>query len=108
MRYNVILFPAAQRDMSRAFRWLIRHTPAAAGAWHQEISEAIDRLETFPARCPLARENPHYREEIRRLLCGQYRLIFTIRQREGHILRIRHSAQKTLKPKNRTRKPLHP
>jgi plasmid stabilization system protein ParE len=58
----------------------------------------------MPKRCPLARENEYFSNEIRQLLYGQgrniYRIIFTVLEEENictvRILHIRHAAQQTL------------
>ena len=58
----------------------------------------------MPERCPLARENDYFSQEIRQLLYGQkrnsYRILFTIVESEEvstiRILHIRHGIQQTL------------
>ncbi len=55
----------------------------------------------MPKRCPLARENEYFSQEIRQLLYGRgrnsYRILFTILEGTEvstvRILHIRHSAQ---------------
>jgi plasmid stabilization system protein ParE len=66
------------------------------------LFRAIESLNKMPFRCSLAIENDYFEEEIRQLLYGKrgrvYRIIFTIREEEVHILFVRHSAQKPLSP----------
>ncbi len=58
----------------------------------------------MPKRCPLARENKYFSQEIRQLLYGRgrnlYRILFTIVDGQDistvRILHIRHSSQQTL------------
>jgi len=58
----------------------------------------------MPKRCPIARENEYFTNEIRQLLYGKgrnlYRILFTIVEGENistvRILHIRHAAQQTL------------
>jgi hypothetical protein len=58
----------------------------------------------MPKRCPLARENEYFSQEIRQLLYGRgrnsYRILFTILEGTEvsivRILYIRHSAQQIL------------
>lgn len=58
----------------------------------------------MPKRCPIARENEYFSNEIRQLLYGKgrnsYRIFFTIVEGENiltvRILHIRHAAQQTL------------
>jgi plasmid stabilization system protein ParE len=104
MGYNVVIFPSAQKDIDQAFRWLVKHTPRGATLWHFELMEAIASLESFPFRCSLARENPYFRDELRQLLCGKYRIVFTVKDEEVHILHVRHTSRKPAKPKRRSKK----
>jgi plasmid stabilization system protein ParE len=53
-------------------------------------------LEQFPHRCPLAPESgPEL--EIRQLLYGRYRVLFTITSDTVYVLHIRHGARQQLK-----------
>ncbi len=53
----------------------------------------------MPKRCPLAKENEYFSQEIRQLLYGQrrnsYRILFTVLEEvfTVRILHIRHSSQ---------------
>lgn len=98
MIYQVVILPGAQRDIDQAYRWQARRSPHGAVDWHCDLLEAIKSLETFPFRCPLALENRFFKQELRQLLCGKYRIIFTVSGIEVHVLRVRHSARKPLKP----------
>jgi plasmid stabilization system protein ParE len=58
----------------------------------------------MPKRCPLAREDRYFSQEIRQLIYGKgrnsYRILFTIIENNEvatvRILHIRHAAQQTL------------
>lgn len=58
----------------------------------------------MPKRCPLARENEYFSQEIRQLLYGKgrnsYRILFTILEGSSvstvRVLHIRHATQQTL------------
>lgn len=58
----------------------------------------------MPKRCPVARENKYFSQEIRQLLYGRgrnsYRILFTILEREDlsivRILHIRNASQQTI------------
>jgi plasmid stabilization system protein ParE len=54
-------------------------------------------LERFPRRCPLAAESGA-ELEIRQLVYGAYRALFTIAKDTVYVLHIRHGARQTLKP----------
>ena len=54
--------------------------------------DAAATLEAFPGRCRLAPENGPFEFEIRQLLYGNYRLLFTVRDDTVVILHVRHRA----------------
>ena len=96
MNYQVITEPRAEADIHEAFRWIAEDSPKNALRWQQGLEAAIDSLETFPERCSLAPENEVFHYEIRQLLCGNYRILFTIQARVVHILHARHGARRHL------------
>ncbi len=49
----------------------------------------MKQLVAFPAASPLAPENNAFREEIRQLIVGRYRVLFTIRGSKVHVLHVR-------------------
>lgn len=65
------------------------------------LLKAIQSLEKMPKRCALARENQHFRQEIRQLLYGKgrntYRIIFTVIENQDspfvRILHVRHDVK---------------
>jgi plasmid stabilization system protein ParE len=98
--YRVIIQPNAEAELDAAYRYRYTRAPQAAARWFAGIVEAINSLEQFPARCPLAPENGHFAEEIRQLLYGARRdvfhILFTIQGDTMHVLHIRHGAQQYL------------
>ena len=100
MTCHVLIQPQAEAEIETAYLWKRDHAPQAATRWFAGIVEAINSLDQFPARCPLAPENEHFPQEIRQLLYGPrhdvYRILFTIQNDAVHVLHIRHSAQQYL------------
>src|SRR5262245_53021163 len=98
--YRVIIQPNAETELAAAYQYRYALGPQAAALWVPGIVEAINSLEQFPARCPLAPENGHFDEEIRQLLYGArrdvFRILFTIQEDTVHVLHIRHGAQQYL------------
>ena len=76
-------------------------SPTKASQWYSGLLQAIESLTQMPKRCPLARENEYFSQEIRQLLYGRgrssYRLLFTILEGQNvstvRILHIRHASQ---------------
>lgn len=99
MSYNVKVFPSAQKEIDQAYRWIVKHTSKKAFLWHFELMEAITSLENFPNRCPLARENEYFKDELRQLICGNYRIVFTVKDEEVHVIHVRHTSRQPAKPR---------
>jgi plasmid stabilization system protein ParE len=104
MTYDVIVESCARKDIDDAFRWMVTNTsPENAVDCYLEIYGAMDSLRDFPARCGFALENEFFKEEIRQLICGKYRLLFEIHGETVRVLHVRHSARRPLKPKSKRR-----
>jgi len=98
MSYKVEITEKAQEEMREATRWIAQYSPEKAALWHFELLEKADSLESSPARCPLAPESETHGKEIRHLIFGKYRILFTIEDETVYVLRVRHQAQDTLLP----------
>jgi plasmid stabilization system protein ParE len=105
MNYHIEISSLAQSEADNAFLKLSQITSATrASRWYSGLLQAIESLSQMPKRCPLARENEYFSQEIRQLLYGKgrnsYRILFTILEGQEvstvRILHIRHSRQQTL------------
>ncbi len=105
MKYRIEISSVAEAEADRAFLRLSQLTSATkACQWYSGLLQAIESLSQMPKRCPLARENNYFSQEIQQLLYGKgrnsYRILFTILEEpEVHtvrILHIRHATQQTL------------
>ncbi|MBE9005948.1 type II toxin-antitoxin system RelE/ParE family toxin [Fortiea sp. LEGE XX443] len=105
MKYRIEISSVAESEADSAFLRLSQLTSSSqASQWYAGLLQAIDSLSQMPKRCPVARENEYFSQEIRQLLYGRgrnsYRILFTIL--EGTevstvgILHIRHTAQQIL------------
>lgn len=98
MGYTIIVEERAKADIREAARWMAQYSPEKATLWHFEIEDAILSLEQMPKRCPRAQESHIFKREIRQLIFGKYRILFTIEDETVRILHIRHSAQDHWRP----------
>lgn len=106
MKRRVILEAPVAEEMEQGYRWIARHSLGAAKKWYNGCLDAIESLDQFAERCPIAPENELFSEEIRHFIYGNYRIIFTVRGSAVHILHVRHGARRPVAPlKRRTRKP---
>ena len=99
-RWNVIVELPALRDIAEAHLWLAEREPDAAVRWFNSIYDTIGSLEIFPERCPLAPESEFLNSEIREIFHGRrqykYRILFTVSEKEVHVLHVRHGARLAL------------
>ena len=85
----------AEADLETIYRHIREDSPTRAAEWRQGLLLAAQALEQFPHRCPLAAESGAALE-IRQLLSGRYRLLFTVTHDTVYILHIRHRARQPL------------
>jgi plasmid stabilization system protein ParE len=99
-RFEVIILPAAERDIDAAYTWIAEQDADVAARWYNRLMEIIFSLDTFPERCPLAPENKFLKAEIREIFHGRrrhkYRILFTVGESEVHVLHVRHGARLAL------------
>jgi len=95
--YDVITLPRAERDIEAAYGWMMNHAPSVADAWYDDVFAAIDSLGEMPQRCPLAPEAKYFKQEVRHLILGAYRILFTVDERNVRVMTIRHVSRKPLK-----------
>lgn len=105
MKYRIEISSVAEAEADSAFLQLSQVTsPTKASQWYSGLLQAIESLSQMPKRCPLARENEYFSQEIRQLLYGKgrnlYRILFTILEGQEvstvRILHIRYGTQQTL------------
>ena len=98
MAYRVEFTVRAARDLDYLYQEVNAPESISAARWYNGLENAIDTLERFPHRCPLAPEGRTARLSLRHLLYGKrprvYRVIYEIYepQRTVRILTIRHWA----------------
>ncbi len=98
--FRVRIEPTARADIADHYRYLQKHAFASdyPEEWFEEITEAILSLEEMPFRCALAPESEEFEEEIRQLIVGSYRVLFTVEEDRVHVLHVRHGKQDILRP----------
>ena len=100
MTYRIEISSVAEAEADSAFMRLSQVTSLdRASQWHSGLLKAIESLSTMPKRCPLAKENEYFSQEIRQFLYGQrrnsYRILFSVLEESStvRILHVRHSSQ---------------
>ena len=93
MRYRVEITEPAQQNIQGAYDWLGAESLRAANTWIDGLLETVESLDTFPLRCPLAPESTDHPEEIRQILYGSYRILFSVRKLKVFVLHVRHGSR---------------
>lgn len=90
-RYVVIIEDSAQANIRDAFDWGCRTWgKREARQWVRDLRTAIvKQLGVVPQGLPLAPETDEFPEEIRQMVIGRYRVLFTIKGRKVHVLHVR-------------------
>ncbi len=105
MKYRIEISSVAEAEADSAFLRLSQVVSSTrASEWYSGLLQAIESLSQMPKRCPIARENNYFSQEIRQLLYGKgrnsYRILFTILDGVDisivRILHIRHTSQQTI------------
>ena len=85
-RYNIVVSPAAERDMDSIAEYLNSFSERTAMKRLYEFDEAIDSLREMPLRCPLAGNEPYAKKGYHYLVVYPYLVFFTV---SGNTVRIR-------------------
>jgi len=89
-RFKVILLPTAKADIQTSYEWGCRVWGVRqANSWSREMyKECKERLGSMPERFPLAPENDEFPIEVRQMLAGRYRILFTIKSKTVYVFHI--------------------
>jgi plasmid stabilization system protein ParE len=78
MAYQVRITARAEQDAENALQYRQRHSGASAARWHAGLLEAVQSLEEQPERCGLAPEAGELGIDLRQLLFGKRRNVYTV------------------------------
>ena len=90
-RYAVVFEASAQEDVRRSYDWGCRiWGKKEAQRWVRELRAAVsNHLSLVPKGFPLAPEAEEFSADIRQMIVGRYRVLFTIRRSKVHVLHVR-------------------
>ena len=96
MKYRVEFADQAKSDLFGIYLWIAEDSPVNATRWVAALEAAIHALNVSPERCVVAPENEQVEEfEVRHLIVGLYRVLFTVQERVVFVLHIRHGSRRT-------------
>ena len=92
-RYAVVFEESAQADVRESYNWGCRvWGKREAQQWVRQLRTAVSKqLAVVPKGFRLAPEDDELSVEIRQLVGDRYRVLFTIKGREVHVLHVRGS-----------------
>jgi len=90
-KYKVIIEDSVQADVQDSYDWGCRvWGKTQAQIWVRELRTAITKsLATIPTAFPRAPESDEFVDEIRKMIAGRYRVLFTIKEKRVHVLHVR-------------------
>jgi len=103
MSYHVEFTDVADMEVEAIFLWIMGRPLERAERWQDGLEKAVQSLEDLPNRCALVPGASTPERQVRQLLYGGYRLLFTLLDTNGdgdldtvRILHVRHGAQKPI------------
>lgn len=99
-RYEVIVEDSAQENVRESYDWGCRTWgKGQAQQWARQLRTAVfKQLGAVPKAFPLAPEDDEFSEEIRQMIVGRYRVLFTIRGRKVNVLHVRGAYIRAFEP----------
>lgn len=90
--YKVEISPAAENDIEEITDYIAGNSVIDALRWYELTKAIITTLAEMPERCPIAVENEAVDQEIRHLVFGKYRVLFTVAHGSVQVLHVRSAA----------------
>ena len=89
-RYTVEFADSAEEDLFASYEWGCREWgEEAANRWARETRSKINTmLKTFPLGQSVAPESKNATVELRQMVVGRYRVIFTVKELEVRVFHI--------------------
>ena len=98
MKAKVQLTPEVKRDIEAAYLYIRADAPETARRWRLRLRELIRTLSVFPERHEIAPEARDTAVELRQMLYGNYRILYTVDADVVHVHALRHGARRPLRP----------
>lgn len=93
MSRKVVLTPTSEADLDDILHFIALDDVAAARRFVAALRARMKTLARMPERCPRAPEDGLDGLEIRQLITGGYRILFTLDADRIVILQVRHGAR---------------
>ena len=88
--YAIVIEDTAGQELRASFEWGARAWGRPeAQIWFSRMIRQIKTLAALPERCSIAPECDEFAETVRHLIVGRYRILFTVRGKQVHVLHVR-------------------
>jgi plasmid stabilization system protein ParE len=78
MSHKVLLTPQVKQDVKAAYLYIRDRSPETARRWRLRLRKLIRTLSYFPERHEIAVEARDAGVELRQMLYGDYRILYTV------------------------------
>ncbi len=93
IEYRIELSSRAERDIEESFAYIHADAPKNAVQWRHGLETKLEMLSRMPTIFGTAPENRDSSREIRQLIYGNYRILYTLEPDVVFILSVRHGAR---------------
>jgi len=98
MKYTLNITSEAVADVEDARSTIAEYSAQSAERFINLIDQSFESLTFMPNRHPLAPEAATHGRDIRQMVVGKYRVLYTVVYQVVNILRVRHGARRPFKP----------
>jgi toxin ParE1/3/4 len=98
MDHKVRITPEAEADLRSIGDYIARQAPDTAGRFIRSLRAQIATLRTFPTRHGIAPEAELAGVELRQMIFGMYRVLYTCDAETVTVHGVRHGARRPLQP----------
>jgi toxin ParE1/3/4 len=98
MKHRVLLTPQVKQDIGAAYLHIRADAPETARRWRIRLGELIHTLSYFPERHEIAAEARDSGVELRQMLYGNYRVLYSVDSDGVKVHGLRHGARLPLGP----------
>jgi len=93
MAFTIRFSERARQDVHDIVEYIQQDSPLNATRWRRGLYGKLAVLRSMATSFAFAPENEYARCEVRQLLYGRYRVLYTVREQTAFILTIRHGAR---------------
>lgn len=96
MDYRVEITFDAEIEVEAIVSYIATDAPGREIAWIDRFHQLAASLGRHPQRCGMAPEDRLVDFQVRQLMFGNYRILFTVQEAIVYILHVRHGARRPL------------